>query len=113
MPKPYIIRSTDNYTIESFVWRPGQKTSIHNHKCLCVAGVMQGLEIETRYKLKGQYVVPEVITRMESGQISVLKTEDIHSVQNEGPDVAISLHVYAADIMKVETSIDNVYEMEL
>ncbi|CAH6419619.1 Hypothetical protein HVR_LOCUS689 [uncultured virus] len=112
LPKPYIIKATDDYTIESFVWRPGQSTSIHDHKCLCVAGVIQGTEVETRYTLHDNYVKMGKTTKMNPGQISILNSEDIHSVKNDGDDIAISLHIYAADITKVETSINNIYELK-
>jgi predicted metal-dependent enzyme (double-stranded beta helix superfamily) len=92
------------YSIVALVWKPGQATPIHDHRCWCVVGVWRGLERETTYSLYGddasRYLVPSGSAMALPGDVSVLvpPEEDIHRVENAGDDIAISLHVYGDDI---------------
>jgi predicted metal-dependent enzyme (double-stranded beta helix superfamily) len=105
------------YSVVSLVWKPGQATPIHDHRCWCVVGVLMGRELETRFHL---YRGPdcEVLVRdgertYEPGQVCRLvpPNEDIHRVANAGDDrTSISIHVYGADIAKLRTSINHVFE---
>ena len=36
------------YSLVAAVWRPGQRTAVHDHVCWCVVGVHLGEEHETR-----------------------------------------------------------------
>jgi 3-mercaptopropionate dioxygenase len=38
---------------------------------------------------------------------------DIHRVRNHGRDVAISLHVYGADIARLGSSVRRIYDLPL
>jgi 3-mercaptopropionate dioxygenase len=99
------------YSIVALVWKPGQATPIHDHRCWCVVGVWRGLEAETTYELYGDvdpYVVPAGSTVFGPGEVSVLvpPDEDVHRVENCGESIAISLHVYGADISVLGSSIN-------
>jgi predicted metal-dependent enzyme (double-stranded beta helix superfamily) len=99
------------FSIAALVWRPGQATSIHDHVCWCVVGVLAGIEHETRYELHDDSVVAVGQLYNLPGSVSaVAPPGDIHRVRNAGSDVAISLHVYGADIAARGTSIRRNYE---
>ncbi len=106
-----------SYSVVSLVWRPGQATPIHDHRCWCVVGVLQGRELETRYHLYRRdelsFLVPDGESVYAPGQVCRLvpPDEDIHRVSNAGAQgVSISIHVYGTDIGAQHTSINHVFE---
>lgn len=104
------------YSLVSLVWMPGQVTPVHDHRCWCVVGVLEGLERETRYSFHAagdeQWLVDKGSGLYQPGQICRLvpPEEDIHKVANGGPATAISLHVYGANIAEVGTSINHTFD---
>jgi predicted metal-dependent enzyme (double-stranded beta helix superfamily) len=105
------VHPAGRYSIVALVWKPGQATPVHDHRCWCVVGVWRGLEAETTYELYGggdPYVVPVGSTVSRPGDVSVLvpPDEDVHRVENCGETLAISVHVYGADISKLGSSIN-------
>lgn len=104
------------FSIVSLVWKPGQKTPIHDHVSWCVVGVYQGNERETRYRLyeyqHEQFLVEVACDVATSGQTVALvpPDEDIHQVACVGSGTAISIHVYGADISKLGTSINHRFD---
>lgn len=103
------------YSLVSLVWLPGQVTAIHDHRCWCVVGVAEGTESETRYQLvqtaEGRRLVKCGAMMNEPGTTSRLvpPAENIHRVANAGESMAISLHVYGADIARLGTSVNEVF----
>jgi predicted metal-dependent enzyme (double-stranded beta helix superfamily) len=98
------------FSVVALVWQPGQATPIHDHICWCVVGVLEGVEDETRYhQLRddtgAQWLRPAREETMTPGMICALvpPAENIHRVRNAGDHLAISLHVYGADLEKVAT----------
>jgi predicted metal-dependent enzyme (double-stranded beta helix superfamily) len=104
------------FSIVALVWLPGQTTPVHDHVSWCTVGVYRGEETEIRYRIAGQHtdrrlVVTERLTN-ECGSVSgIAPPGDIHQVMNTGSDVAISLHVYGADIGTLGSSIRNCYDL--
>ena len=107
------------YSIVSLVWLPGQRTPIHDHVCWCVTGVLEGREQETCYALRDGEDGPELVVTghavNEVGDVSRLvpPEENIHQVTNAGSGVAISLHVYGADIAARGTSVNKVFRQQV
>lgn len=107
------------YSIVALVWKPGQATPIHDHRCWCVVGVWRGVERETTYSLFGDdvtsYLVPSGSAVCVPGDVSMLvpPAEDIHRVENAGDEIAISIHVYGADIAVHGSSINHTFGDEL
>lgn len=107
------------YSIVALVWKPGQSTPIHDHCCWCVVGVWEGVERESTYDVvEGAdrlSLVPRGETLAVRGDVSVLVPldEDIHRVENAGAGIAISLHIYGADIQVRGTSINHTFPDEL
>jgi predicted metal-dependent enzyme (double-stranded beta helix superfamily) len=104
------------FSVVALVWLPGQSTQVHDHVSWCTVGVHRGEETEMRFRIVGQgsarrLVVTERLTN-ECGSVSgIAPPGDIHQVVNTGSDVAISLHVYGADIARLGSSIRNCYDL--
>ena len=98
-------------SVVALVWRPGQRTPIHDHIAWCVVGVYRGFERETRFRLVDhgdqRYLQAAGTVEAHPGHVEALvpPAEDIHLVTAGGNDLTISIHVYGADISQRGTSI--------
>ena len=106
------------FSIVALVWRPGQTTPIHDHVAWCVVGVMEGVEEETRYRLVSTDGRPGLqlsgVDYNPAGTVcAIAPPGDIHCVRNAGADVAVSLHVYGADIHRLGSSVRRNYDLPL
>ena len=100
------------YSLVAAVWRPGQRTPIHDHVAWCVVGVHRGEEHEVRYRLVDGHLVEDGHTVGPCGEVTVLTPPgDIHAVVNDSAVVAASLHVYGADLRERGTSVRRCYRM--
>jgi 3-mercaptopropionate dioxygenase len=102
------------FSVTAMVWRPGQITPIHDHVTWCVFGVVQGAEYEELYSLApgGQQLILAGRSQNDVGVVSGFAPPgDIHRVRNHGRDVAISIHVYGADITRLGSSIRRIYDL--
>jgi 3-mercaptopropionate dioxygenase len=100
------------FSISAMVWRPGQRTLIHDHVAWCVTGVLQGSEYEEIFALADGGRALRLAARNVNlpGTVSGLAPPgDIHRVRNTGDTVAISMHVYGADISRLGNSIRREY----
>jgi 3-mercaptopropionate dioxygenase len=100
------------FSLVALVWLPGQATPVHDHVCWCVVGVYEGEEEEVRYRLDGGRLVTTERLVNTPGEVSVaLPPGDIHLVRNRGNGIAVSLHVYGADLRVAGTSIRRRYDL--
>jgi hypothetical protein len=89
----------------------GQSTPIHDHVAWCVVGVYRGVERDDRYRLievDGESCLqPSGSVDAHPGHVEALvpPVDDIHAVTAAGDELAISLHVYGADIERLGSSI--------
>lgn len=107
-----------SFSIVALVWLPGQATPIHDHVSWCVVGVYRGAESETVYKLDGEEAQPHLVVTGHgvnpAGSVaSLVPPGDIHHVQNAGRELAVSLHIYGADIRKLGSSIRRRYNLDV
>jgi predicted metal-dependent enzyme (double-stranded beta helix superfamily) len=114
------VEDDGSFSIVSLVWLPGQSTPIHDHVSWCVPGVYRGRETETRYRLEedaesgAAYLVESGRQVNETLVVSALcPPGDIHRVANAGPETAISIHIYGADIAALGSSIRRCYDLEV
>lgn len=104
-----------SFSIVALVWMPGQVTPIHDHLAWCVAGVYEGVESETRYRLEGNgdqtRLVPTVEVENEAGiAVGFAPPGDIHRVRNGLSTPVMSVHIYGANIDRLGTSIRRTYD---
>ena len=105
------VEDDGSFSIVALVWMPGQSTPIHDHVCWCVVGVHEGQELGIEYAFAEEYLLPVGVSTNVVGSVEALTPPgDIHRVVNPGPGIAISIHVYGADIRKLGSSIRNRYE---
>ena len=105
-----------SFSVSAMVWLPGQQTVIHDHVAWCVTGVLQGHEYEEIFALTDSGHALELIARNENRAGTVAgfaPPGDIHRVRNTGDDVAISMHVYGADISRLGNSIRREYTLPI
>lgn len=103
-----------SFSVCAMVWRPGQRTPVHDHVTWCVTGVLQGTEHEELFALRDGASSLQLTGRRVNlpGDVSGFAPPgDIHRVTNQGDGVAISLHVYGADISRLGTSVRRSYEL--
>jgi 3-mercaptopropionate dioxygenase len=103
-----------SFSIGVMVWLPGQATVIHDHVAWCVTGVLQGCEYEEVFAVaeSGRSLRLVARNQNETGSVSGFAPPgDIHRVRNCGSDVAISMHVYGADISRLGNSIRREYTL--
>jgi 3-mercaptopropionate dioxygenase len=103
-----------SFSVLAMVWQPGQATAIHDHVTWCATAVLQGVESEEVFSIAADGTALELAVRRENhpGAVSGLAPPgDIHRVRNCGDDVAISLHVYGADISRLGTSVRRTYDL--
>jgi len=105
-----------SFSVSAMVWRPGQQTVIHDHVAWCVTGVLQGREYEEIFALTDDGRALKLAARNlnPAGTVSGFAPPgDIHRVRNTGDDVAISMHVYGADISRLGNSIRREYALPI
>lgn len=92
------------FSVVSFVWGPGQATPIHDHTVWGAVGQLRGREISTNYKMSAGGLEVSGMDTLEMGQTISFSPVggDIHQVKNGADDVSVSIHVYGADIGRVQ-----------
>lgn len=96
------------YSVISFVWDPGQGTPIHNHTVWGMVGVLRGAERCEEFPVPGGADMNCLHAHtLSQGEVDCVSPRigDWHRVQNAMPDQrTISIHVYGADIGRVQRS---------
>jgi len=98
------------FSVVSFVWGPGQKTPIHDHRVWGLIGMLRGAEISQNYsRHPGDSLQPEgkAIT-LQPGDVEKIAPDqlDIHQVSNAYLDrVSVSIHVYGDNIGAVSRAV--------
>jgi predicted metal-dependent enzyme (double-stranded beta helix superfamily) len=106
-----MLHTEPTFSVAAVVWRPGQVTEIHDHLVWCSFIVLEGVETETIFDLDRDRLVEVGRSSRGPGSVSgVAPPDDIHRVHNTGDTVAITLHVYGADLSQ-GTSVRRTYEL--
>ena len=94
------------FSVVSFVWGPGQATPIHDHTVWGLIGMLRGAEYSQGYAQVGDTLQPQgEPVRLAPGDVAAVSPTigDVHRVRNAHDDrVSISIHVYGADIGRVQ-----------
>jgi len=99
----------ERFSVVSFVWGPGQKTPLHDHRVWGLIGMLRGKESETQFTRRddGSFEKGET-DFLESGEVAFLApgVNDYHLVANALKDqTSISIHVYGANIGGVSRAV--------
>lgn len=92
----------ERLSIVSFVWGPGQKTPVHDHRVWGLVGVLRGAELSIAYeRAEDGRLTPGAQERLGQGRVVAVSPTigDIHEIANALPDrPSISIHVYGGNI---------------
>jgi predicted metal-dependent enzyme (double-stranded beta helix superfamily) len=89
-----LIERTDGQEVWLMSWLPGQGTDLHDHGGSTGAfAVVSGVLTE----VVARPGVARVTHRLVNGQVRVFGPDYAHQVRDEGPDPAVSIHVYRAE----------------
>lgn len=99
----------ERFSVVSFVWGPGQKTPLHDHRVWGLIGMLRGKESETQFTRRedGSFEKGET-DFLEPGEVAFLApgVNDYHLVANALTDqTSISIHVYGANIGGVSRAV--------
>lgn len=97
------------FSVVSFVWGPGQKTPVHDHRTWGLVGILRGAELSAPYAraADGTFLAGEP-ERLEPGRVVAVSPTlgDVHAIANAYDDrVSISIHVYGANIGAVRRAV--------
>lgn len=100
----------ERFSVVSFVWGPGQATPIHDHTVWGLVGLLRGAEQSQAYarNAEGQWQPQGAPHTLTPGQVEAVSPTigDVHRVSNAlAGQTSISIHVYGADIGKVQRSV--------
>jgi 3-mercaptopropionate dioxygenase len=96
------------FSIVALVWRPGQRTRIHDHVTWCAFAVIQGVEHEELFDADLNLVGTSANHVGDASGFA--PPGDIHRVHNTGDETAISIHVYGTDITRIGSSARRYYD---
>jgi 3-mercaptopropionate dioxygenase len=97
-----------NLSIVSFVWGPGQKTPVHNHRVWGLVGILRGGELSTDFTEQNGQFIPGQTELLSPGRVVAVSPRlgDIHQISNAYDDaVSISIHVYGGNIGRVRREV--------
>ena len=104
----------DRYVVVAMVWRPGQRTPIHDHGGVwCVEGVYQGQMDITQYHITpmtDNHVKAVPVRSITAGLGNVgalIPPYDYHVMANTSQETAITLHVYGGELKRCHVFIDD------
>lgn len=102
--------SRQRFSVVSFVWGPGQRTPIHDHRVWGLIGMLRGAEYSQGFSRSadGALVAEGEPVRLAPGQVEAVSPRigDIHQVNNAFSDqVSISIHVYGGNIGAVKRAV--------
>jgi predicted metal-dependent enzyme (double-stranded beta helix superfamily) len=102
------------FSILALVWGPGQGSPVHGHHTWCAVGVYAGELIETFYRAEPGLPEPVLVRelhRRPGDHCFDAGGPGIHRIRNEGPDVAISIHVYGVGADRISTGVNRIYPL--
>ena len=109
-----LLFGTEDISVWAMVWAPGTVTPVHDHHCSCCFGLLRGTLRETWYRpISETHAVPTLDAVRRPGYVACMMPSgpNLHRIVNDGPEAAISIHVYGYDHRAQNSSIDRTYEI--
>ncbi|GAA3866050.1 cysteine dioxygenase family protein [Saccharothrix violaceirubra] len=85
-----LVERTDDHEVWLLSWLPGQHTDLHDHGPANGAFTVVNGAL-TEVVASGRH---QVLHHLTAGQSRVFGPSYVHQVRNEGPDPAVTIHVY-------------------
>jgi predicted metal-dependent enzyme (double-stranded beta helix superfamily) len=90
-----LVERADGQEIWLMSWLPGQRTDLHNHGGATGAfTVVTGVLTERVARARGTEPPHDTVHLVAAGQSRVFGPGYVHQVRNDGPEPAVSIHVY-------------------
>jgi predicted metal-dependent enzyme (double-stranded beta helix superfamily) len=108
-----LIFGDDQMSAWALVWSPGARTSIHDHRCSCCFAILSGIIREVHFSAvdDNRAVKTAEHTRTPGFIASMMPSgPNIHQMINDGPEDAISIHIYGYDHRMHASSVDREYQ---
>ncbi len=109
-----LLFGTEAISVWAMVWAPGTVTPVHDHHCSCCFGLLRGTLRETWYRpISDTHAVATLDTVRQPGFVACMMPSgpNLHRIANDGPEDAVSIHVYGYDHRAQESSIHRTYEI--
>lgn len=95
------IRRRRHYEMRCLCWRPGQFSSIHDHRgSACCVRVVEGKLTTTDYARTAAGLRPRKTFEVPAGELLAREDCDIHRVGNAARRDLITLHVYSPPLQR-------------
>ena len=107
-----LLFGTKAISVWAMVWAPGAVTPVHDHHCSCCFGLLRGRLRETWYRpISETHAVATQDVVREPGFVACMMPSgpNLHRIANDGPDAAVSIHVYGYDHRAQDSSIHRTY----
>lgn len=101
-----------DFSVWAMNWAPGASTPIHDHHCSCCFAVIKGVITEAWYEAVDE--THAKLMREEVRKVGYLAAmlpsgPNIHQMRNDGPDFAVSVHIYGFNPSLHQSSVRKVY----
>lgn len=109
-----LLFGTEAISVWAMVWAPGTVTPVHDHHCSCCFGLLRGTLRETWYRpISDTHAVATLDAVRQPGFVACMMPSgpNLHRIANDGPEAAVSIHVYGYDHRAQESSIHRTYEI--
>lgn len=107
-----LLFGTRAISVWAIVWSPGAVTPVHDHHCSCCFGLLSGSLRETWYRpISDSHAVATRDAVREPGYVACMMPSgpNLHRIANDGPEPAISIHVYGYDHRERASSVHRTY----
>lgn len=107
-----LLFGTEAISVWAMVWAPGAVTPVHDHHCSCCFGLLRGTLRETWYRpiSETHAVATQDALRMPGFVACMMPSgPNLHRIVNDGPEEAVSIHVYGYDHRAQASSIHRTY----
>jgi predicted metal-dependent enzyme (double-stranded beta helix superfamily) len=95
-----LLHHAGDLTVINVAWAPGMRLMPHDHRMWAVIGIYAGTEDNHFYRRGSTSEIVETTgRRLDAGDVCVLGTDAIHSVENPAPRITGAIHVYGGDFV--------------
>jgi predicted metal-dependent enzyme (double-stranded beta helix superfamily) len=107
-----LIFGDDQMSAWALVWSPGARTPIHDHHCSCCFAILSGTIREIRFNAVDDHRATKAAEHIRTpGFVASMMPSgpNIHQMINDGPQDAISIHIYGYDHRMFSSSVHREY----
>lgn len=73
----------------------------HDHGIAAGIVMIEGKEIHRLFRRMGSDIAPDGVIHVGSGEVLILRADEVHAIANPDPAPSIGVHVYLGDIVDI------------